>query len=177
MLHGPPRSPRALQCNHRRPADNAQRLPRHNFCLASCIAAAMMACSYLGGGTDGSRRLRRAVQWRFISGRIMRYLVLLSAVTFFLGSSVQPAAAAPLRRVIIDVQNPTSRAISFTSKTGGDDWVKRAIKPGYTQRISGFDPLYVSFDNGQRRTTKYRMAGGSTNYFNWSHGRLDLLKR
>lgn len=101
----------------------------------------------------------------------MRLFVLALLVT------VAPAFAGGLVRTRVYIQNPTSGTLNFLHKSGGDDWRKYFLRSGYTQNLVGFDPHYVSFNNGRNATTKYRLIPGSTNYFRWQNRKLDLIKR
>jgi hypothetical protein len=90
---------------------------------------------------------------------------------------VPAAPASGLQRVTVYVQNPTSRAISFLYRMGGDDWTKYVIQSGYTLTMTGIADHYIRFDNGHHRTIQYRLTPGSTDYFAWSNGVLDVRHR
>lgn len=102
----------------------------------------------------------------------MRFLLV-----FFALALATTAHAQGLRRTTVWIQNPTSNVLYFSHKAGGDDWRKTTLRSGYTQTFTGIDPHWVSFNNGKRKTIQYRLIGGTTNYFRWKNGALDLIKK
>ncbi len=107
--------------------------------------------------------------------QLHRFLLLLA---FVLGLGTVASAQAPaLQRITVYIQNPTSTTLNMNYRKGGDDWVKYQIRAGYTLTMTGIAPHRIRFDNGRGRQVEYTLPAGSTNYFNWSQGALNLLHR
>lgn len=104
----------------------------------------------------------------------MRTLILVLALVL---ASAAPSPAQGLTRTKIFLQNPTSGTLNYSHKAGGDDWRKFNLRSGNTTSFTGIDPHWISFGNGRGRTVSYRLIAGSTNYFRWKNGTLDLLHR
>lgn len=88
------------------------------------------------------------------------------------------ASAQGLVQATIYIQNPTSHTVNFSYRMGGDDWQKFHLESGYTKTMTGIAPHLINFSNGVGNSrTQYNLTPGSTNYFQWSGGKLDLHHR
>ena len=109
--------------------------------------------------------------------KITRLQAIFAAIGMCLVAS-SAAFAQGLERATIYIQNPTSRTVNFSYRMGGDDWQTIHIKSGYTMTMTGITPHLVNFGNGLGNgRTQYKLTPGSTNFFQWSGGKLDLLHR
>ena len=102
-------------------------------------------------------------------------LLILALAMFAMTGSV--ARSQSLQRITVYVQNPTSGAINFSYRKGGDEWVKHKIQSGYTMTMTGIAPHLINFDNARGKRVQYSLRSGTTNYFQWSGGSLDLKHR
>ena len=87
------------------------------------------------------------------------------------------ARAQALKRITVYIQNPTSGAIPFTYKKGGDDWYQCKIQPGYTMTMTGIANHLIRYQNGHGKVVQYTLTPDSTNYFQWSQGTLYMMHR
>lgn len=104
----------------------------------------------------------------------LKFLLLALALVVVTGDD---ARAQGLQRITVYIQNPTSGAIPFTYKKGGDDWYQCKIQPGYTMTMTGIANHLIRFQNGRGKVIQYKLSPGSTNYFQWSQGTLYMMHR
>lgn len=109
--------------------------------------------------------------------RVRRLQAILAMIAFCLFPA-SGVFAQGLVQTTIYIQNPTSQTVNFSYRKGGDDWQKLHIDSGHTLTMNGIAPHLINFSNGVGSgRTQYKLTPGSTNYFQWSGGKLDLLHR
>ena len=103
----------------------------------------------------------------------MKLFNLLAISLFIVAAAAQ---AAPLAKLRVDIQNPTSGLLRYTYRMGGDDWQKHTIKPGFTQTLNGIANHYIRYDNGRGKTVQYTINKSGTYYFRWSQKTLFFMQ-